>query len=78
MHRKKKNKPQPERVSLACINEVLMFATEVFGTEDIAREWLETRIPALGDRAPMELLDSDAGCVLVINTLHQIAWGAPA
>lgn len=75
---KKNNKSQPESVSLACLDELLMLAMELFGTEQIAREWLETRIPVLGNRTPMERLDAEVGCVLVINTLDQIAWGAPA
>ena len=53
-------------------------AIDVFGSEDAAQEWLSTRVPALGDRTPLELLDTSAGYQMVLNTIGRIAYGAPA
>lgn len=53
-------------------------AIDVFGQEQMAREWMSTRLLALGDRTPLELLDSSAGYQMVLNTIGRIAYGAPA
>ena len=53
-------------------------AIEMFGQEQMAREWMSTRLLALGDRTPLELLDSSAGYQMVLNTIGRIAYGAPA
>lgn len=53
-------------------------AIEVFGKEEMAREWMSTRLLALGDCTPLELLDSSAGYQMVLNTIGRIAYGAPA
>lgn len=53
-------------------------AINVFGNEDAAQEWLSTRVPALGNCTPLELLDTSAGYQMVLNTIGRIAYGAPA
>jgi len=58
--------------------QTLRVAIELFGNEEKAKEWMSTNLPALGDRTPLELLDSSAGFQLVIDTLEQISYGAPA
>lgn len=53
-------------------------AIELFGNEETARAWMSTKLLALGDRTPLELLDSSAGYEMVLNTLGRIAYGAAA
>lgn len=53
-------------------------AIELFGDEATAREWMSTKLLALGDRTPLELLDSSAGYEMVLNTIGRIAYGAAA
>jgi uncharacterized protein (DUF2384 family) len=44
--------------------------------EEGAIEWLGLRVPALGNVAPLALLDTPAGFDLVISTLGQMESGA--
>jgi len=53
-------------------------AIELFGNEEMAREWMSTKLLALGDHTPLELLDSSAGYEMVLNTIGRIAYGAAA
>ena len=53
-------------------------AIELFGNEETAREWMSTKLLGLGDRTPLELLDSSAGYEMVLNTIGRIAYGAAA
>jgi putative toxin-antitoxin system antitoxin component (TIGR02293 family) len=53
-------------------------AIELFGDEATARVWMSTKLLALGDRTPLELLDSSAGYEMVLNTIGRIAYGAAA
>lgn len=53
-------------------------AIELFGDDATAREWMSTKLLALGDRTPLELLDSSAGYEMVLNTIGRIAYGAAA
>lgn len=50
-------------------------ANRVFGSPKIAREWLNSPIPALGQRRPIELLNSPEGCREVLNVLMRIEFG---
>ena len=54
---------------------VFAFATEVLGTDEKARIWLNDRIPALGGKRPIDLLDTDVGAHQVTNLLGGIKWG---
>lgn len=54
---------------------VFAFATEVLGTEEKARLWLNGQIPALGGKRPIDLLDTDVGAHQVTNLLGGIKWG---
>ncbi len=54
---------------------VFAFATEVLGSEDEARYWLNQQIPALGGKRPLDLLDTDVGAHEVTNLLGGIKWG---
>lgn len=60
------------------VAQVFKEAIDVFGDKETGSEWMSTRLPALGDRTPLELLDSSAGYQMVLDTLGQISYGAPA
>lgn len=49
-------------------------AEQVFGTSDLARDWLARINPSLGD-TPLAMLDTDAGAVEVRKLLSAIAYG---
>lgn len=50
-------------------------AVEILGKEDNASQWLKRTNRALGSRAPLHLLDTDAGAKGVEDVLWQIAYG---
>lgn len=50
-------------------------ATEVFGTAEAAKEWLESQCPALGFVRPIDLLHDDEGLKSVTAILVRIEHG---
>ena len=54
---------------------VYMLATRIYGSLELATEWLRSPIPALGGEQPVALLDSHAGRELVRQTLRKIEFG---
>ena len=46
-----------------------------FDSEDDALTWLKTSLPALQERTPLSLLDTDPGAEAVSVLLRQLAWG---
>jgi putative toxin-antitoxin system antitoxin component (TIGR02293 family) len=63
---------------IARIVRLTVMAEDVFGSPDKARDWLRRRTRPLGDQAPLDLLDSDAGASAVENLLGRIAHGIAA
>ena len=57
------------------VARIFAFATDVLGSEDDARYWLNQQIPALGGKRPLDLLDTDIGAHEVTNLLNCIKWG---
>jgi putative toxin-antitoxin system antitoxin component (TIGR02293 family) len=57
------------------VARVFALATEVLGSEERGREWLNDEIPALGGKRPLDLLDTDLGAEQVANLLQAIKWG---
>jgi len=57
------------------VARVFGLASEVLGSEDNARQWVNDQIPALGGRRPLELLDTDVGAQEVTNLLQCLKWG---
>jgi putative toxin-antitoxin system antitoxin component (TIGR02293 family) len=55
--------------------EVYARCIEVFGDEAKALRWLETPNFALGKQRPFELLGSEEGIQLVLDTLGRIEYG---
>jgi len=59
---------------LARIGRIFELAVEVLGNEDKAAEWLKRPSRPLGNEAPIELLDTDAGTQQVERELRQIEY----
>jgi putative toxin-antitoxin system antitoxin component (TIGR02293 family) len=54
---------------------VTHMANKIFGDAEFARQWLELLNPALKDRIPIELAETDAGARDVEAALLHIAYG---
>lgn len=54
---------------------VFQEATTVFEDQDIAQEWLHTRISALAGDRPVDLCDTSEGRALVRESLRAIEYG---
>lgn len=50
-------------------------AISVFGDRELASEWIDTSLPALGGQVPIELCDTFEGRDLVQITLRKIEYG---
>ncbi len=50
-------------------------ANSAFGDPDLAREWMDTAIPALGGQTPISLCDTFEGRSLVQAVLRKIEYG---
>jgi putative toxin-antitoxin system antitoxin component (TIGR02293 family) len=57
---------------------VLAAAEDVFGSQQKAGTWLRRATAALGNQAPMQLLDTDAGTRQVESLLGRISHGIAA
>jgi putative toxin-antitoxin system antitoxin component (TIGR02293 family) len=57
------------------VAKVYARAVDVFEDEELALEWLQAPIVALGGRIPMSLLDTSAGVDLVLTELGRIEYG---
>lgn len=55
--------------------EVLAKATEVFGTQAEAEQWLQRPALGLDGRCPIDLLTTPAGVELVEDLLERLAYG---
>lgn len=51
------------------------YANQVFGSREIADEWLNLPIPALGNVPPISLCDTFAGRDMVEATIRKIEYG---
>ena len=54
------------------VSRVLARATEVLGSRDLARAWLRRPVRSIGAIPPQSLLATDAGYILVLDTLGRI------
>lgn len=71
--RKRLNKNDSE--SVLDFLRVFRYATDVFEDAEKANEWLETKVPALGGKRPIELCDTFEGRELVRAALCSIEYG---
>jgi len=60
------------------IARIFAEAVEHFGDETVACDWLRSKIYALGDERPIDLLDSDIGTQTVRDLLVQMEHGMVA
>jgi putative toxin-antitoxin system antitoxin component (TIGR02293 family) len=67
-----------ESDKLIRLAEAVKRAIVVFGDEAEGKAWLNDPISSLGDRRPVDLLDTQDGFDLVMRTLGRIQFGAPA
>lgn len=58
--------------------EILAKATEVFGSQEEAEQWLERPAIGLDQRRPIDLLATPAGVELVEQYLTRLAYGVYA
>jgi putative toxin-antitoxin system antitoxin component (TIGR02293 family) len=63
---------------LARLARITALAEETFGATEKAQLWLRRRTRPLGGRAPLDLLDSDAGTKAVEELLGRIEHGIAA
>ncbi len=54
---------------------LFLIAENVFGNLDIANEWINHNIPALGNKKPIELCDTFKGREMVAHALRKIEFG---
>jgi len=57
------------------VARVFAMASEVLGSEEKGRRWLNGPVPALSGKRPLDLLDTDVGAAQVTNLLQAIKWG---
>jgi putative toxin-antitoxin system antitoxin component (TIGR02293 family) len=50
-------------------------ASDLFGSEDAARDWLDTAQPGLDGQVPLEVARTEAGAREVEALLHRIEHG---
>ena len=67
-----------ESDKLIRLAEVVKRAIAVFGDEAEGKAWLNESIVSLGERRPVDLLDTQDGFDVVMRTLGRIQFGAPA
>jgi putative toxin-antitoxin system antitoxin component (TIGR02293 family) len=67
-----------ESDKLVRLAEVVKHAIAVFGDEAEGKAWLNESIISLGNRRPLDMLDTQDGFDLVMRTLGRIQFGAPA
>ena len=67
---------QDESERLLRISRVLERATSLHGGDrSIARQWLETRVPALGNQRPLDLAETESGAREVEALIGRIEHG---
>jgi putative toxin-antitoxin system antitoxin component (TIGR02293 family) len=52
--------------------KVIMYAEQIFQDKEEARSWLSRVNGALGDKKPIDLMDTEKGCNQVLEILGQI------
>src|SRR5262245_7074003 len=77
MARRKRDKrfPPDESDRVLRLARIYAHATEVFETEDDARDWIKDPNRALGGKRPLDLLDTDIGVQKVDAVLTRIQQG---
>jgi putative toxin-antitoxin system antitoxin component (TIGR02293 family) len=55
--------------------EILARATQVFGSQEEAEQWLERPAMGLDNNRPLDLLDTPAGVEMVEDFLTRLEYG---
>jgi putative toxin-antitoxin system antitoxin component (TIGR02293 family) len=50
-------------------------AIDALGSDESARKWIVSPIKSLGNRQPIDFLETDVGTQEVLNVLNAIEWG---
>ena len=50
-------------------------ARQVLGSDERATAWISAKLESLGDKKPIDLLETDIGTQEVLNVLSAIEWG---
>ena len=77
LHRIYRRKALAQAQSEALLDTLRVFdrAERAFGSLVVAREWLETALPALGSQRPIDLCDTFEGRRLVQDAIRRIEHG---
>jgi putative toxin-antitoxin system antitoxin component (TIGR02293 family) len=67
-----------ESDKLVRLAQVVRRSIEVSGDTSEGKAWLNDQVVSLGNRRPVDLLDTQDGFDLVMRTLGRIQFGAPA
>ena len=73
--REKRSMPQAESDRVARVARVAMIVEHALGSREDAVEWLNSKIPALGNVKPLGLLGSDSGVKIVEDLLVRAQAG---
>ena len=57
------------------LDQIMKQAIDIFGSQEKARKWFETPLPALGGKTPLECVKTESGTREVENVLGRIAHG---
>jgi putative toxin-antitoxin system antitoxin component (TIGR02293 family) len=66
---------QEESSCAARVARITAHAERVFGKKEKAHHWLREPSRTLGGAVPLDLLKTEAGAILVEQTLHRIDYG---
>jgi len=55
--------------------QILKQATEVFGSAEVAKEWMRTPNLVLSEKTPLECADTEDGLQEVLNLLGRLEHG---
>jgi len=73
--REKRTMPQAESDRVARVARVAMVVEKALGSREDAVDWLNSKIPALGNAKPLGLLGSDSGVKIVEDLLVRAQAG---
>ena len=57
------------------VGRVYVKAIDVLGSPERARKWISAPIKSLGNKCPLDYLETDIGTGEVMNVLNAIEWG---
>ncbi len=68
------NREESDRIF--CLIQVTDRATDFFeGDQKSVRQWMQTSVPALGQKQPIEMLQTTADTIAVLNLITRLEFG---